>query len=114
MHCRGIREMLLDVSHRSEHALFFAAPQRDAHGAIHLQFEAFRIRTTSIITALPAPLSVAPVPVCQESKWAPSMTISSFFVVPGISATMLWASAGVSGTSTCRLTCTRTGAFFSS
>jgi hypothetical protein len=29
------------------------------------------MRMTSIITALPAPLSVAPVPECQESKCAP-------------------------------------------
>ena len=46
------------------------------------------MRITSIITALPAPLSVAPVPVCQESKWAPTMTTSSFLSLPGISPMM--------------------------
>ena len=47
------------------------------------------MRAASIITADPAPLSVAPVPECHESKCAPSMTISSALSVPGISATML-------------------------
>src|SRR3954453_20551857 len=37
-----------------------------------------RIRTASITAAQPAPLSVAPVPECQLSRWAPSITISSF------------------------------------
>jgi hypothetical protein len=45
----------------------------------------FRIRIASIITAEPAALSVAPVPPCQESKCAPSMTISSALSLPGIS-----------------------------
>ena len=34
---------------------------------------ALRMRAASITTALPAALSVAPVPVCQESRWAPAM-----------------------------------------
>ena len=46
------------------------------------------MRITSIITALPAPLSVAPVPECHESKCAPIMTISSRRAPPGISPTM--------------------------
>ena len=50
---------------------------------------AFRMRIASIITAEPAALSVAPVPVCHESKWAPSMTISSALSVPGSSPMML-------------------------
>ena len=50
---------------------------------------AFRMRIASIITATPAALSVAPVPVCHESRWAPSITISPFLSVPGISATVL-------------------------
>src|SRR4051794_30499382 len=48
-----------------------------------------RIRTASITAAQPAPLSVAPVPECQLSKWAPSITISSFRSPPGISAIVL-------------------------
>ena len=40
-------------------------------------------------TETPAALSVAPVPLCQESMWPPSMTTSSFRSVPGISATVL-------------------------
>ena len=43
----------------------------------------------SMATETPAPLSVAPVPLCQESMWPPSMTTSSFRSVPGISATVL-------------------------
>ena len=51
---------------------------------------AFRIRSASIITALPAALSVAPVPVCHESKWPPSITSSSASLasLPGSSAMM--------------------------
>jgi len=49
------------------------------------------IRTASMVAATPAPLSVAPVPECQESMCAPSMTIWSFKSVPGISATVLYA-----------------------
>ena len=50
----------------------------------------------SIATTEPAPLSVAPVPPCQESRWAPSMTTSSFLSVPGISAIVfhcIWSSS---------------------
>ena len=43
---------------------------------------AFRMRIASIITADPAALSVAPVPVCHESKCAPSITSSSALSVP--------------------------------
>ena len=50
---------------------------------------AFRIRIASIITAEPEELSVAPVPPCQVSKWAPMMTSSSALSVPGISAMTL-------------------------
>ena len=46
-----------------------------------LMSSAFKMRTASIITMVPAPLSVAPVPACQESRWAPSMTTSSFLSV---------------------------------
>ena len=42
-----------------------------------------RIRTASIATATPAPLSVAPVPACHESMWPPSMTTSSFKITAG-------------------------------
>ena len=51
--------------------------------------DAFRMRIASIITAEPAPLSVAPVPLCHESKCAPSITISSALSVPGSSAITL-------------------------
>ena len=44
---------------------------------------------TSIATADPAPLSVAPVPECHESKWPPTITISSLRSEPGISAITL-------------------------
>ena len=54
-----------------------------------LRSSALRMRTTSMATETPAPLSVAPVPLCQESMWPPSMTSSSFRSVPGISATVL-------------------------
>lgn len=40
-----------------------------------------RIRITSITTALPDALSVAPVPDVQESRCAPTITISSCLVV---------------------------------
>ncbi len=48
-----------------------------------------RMRIASIIAADPAALSVAPVEACHESKWAPSITISSALSVPGISPTTL-------------------------
>ena len=51
--------------------------------------DALRMRIASSITAEPAALSVAPVPLCQPSKCAPSMTISSALSVPGISAMTL-------------------------
>ena len=35
---------------------------------LSLMLAAFRMRITSIITAEPAALSVAPAPLCQESK----------------------------------------------
>lgn len=50
----------------------------------------------SIITATPAALSAAPVPVCQESMCAPSITISSALLVPRISAMVLWPGWSVS------------------
>ena len=50
---------------------------------------AFRIRAASIIVAQPIALSVAPVADCHESRWPPSITISSFLSVPGISAIVL-------------------------
>ena len=50
---------------------------------------AFRMRRASIMTAEPAALSVAPVPGCHESRWAPTITISPFLSVPGSSATTL-------------------------
>ena len=71
------------------------------------------MRITSIITALPAPLSVAPVPECQESKWAPTITISSFFAPPGISPMMFRPSTSRSDVAALRLKRTRTGFFFS-
>ena len=78
-----------------------------------LTFSVFRMRMTSIITALPAPLSVAPVPACQESKCAPIITTSSAFLPPGISPTML--AEFTSASEACALsdTRTRTGVFFS-
>ena len=56
-----------------------------------LTFSAFRMRITSSATIEPAPLSVAPVPAIQLSRWPPTMTTSSFSLgsVPGISATVL-------------------------
>ena len=44
------------------------------------------MRIASRTTALPAALSVAPVPACHESRWAPSITTSSFFLPPASSA----------------------------
>ena len=41
-------------------------------------------------TETPAPLSVAPVPLCHESMCPPSITISSLKSLPGISATVLY------------------------
>ena len=49
----------------------------------------FSSRIASIITADPAALSVAPVPVCHESKCPPIITTSSALSVPGSSATTL-------------------------
>ena len=46
----------------------------------------FRMRTASIQAATPAALSVAPVPPCQESRCAPSITTSPLGSVPGSSA----------------------------
>ena len=43
----------------------------------------------SIITAELTPLSVAPVPECHESKWAPIITTSSSLSEPGSSAMTL-------------------------
>ncbi len=47
---------------------------------------ALRMRIASIITAELTPLSVAPVPECHESKWAPIITTSSALSLPGSSA----------------------------
>ena len=47
------------------------------------------MRMASMATEQPAALSVAPVPLCHESMCPPSITISSFRSVPGISATVL-------------------------
>ena len=54
-------------------------PDPVGHGTVRRGFTpvACRMRRASIITALPAPLSVAPVPVCHESKCPPSITTSS-------------------------------------
>ena len=69
----------------------------------------------SIMTAVPAELSVAPVPVCQVSKWAPIMTTSFRRSLPGISPITLTAcsdrgpirfltsSSTVTGISRCRI-----------
>ncbi len=76
-------------------------------------FMAFRMRITSIITALPAPLSVAPVPLCHESRCAPTITISSAFDPPGISPVTLYVSALAAEISACKFSRTRTGIFFS-
>ena len=67
-----------------------AMPYED-HGRmvrLGLNPKSLRMRMASTITMQPEALSVAPVPPCQESKWAPSRTISSlsFGSVPGISA----------------------------
>ena len=45
----------------------------------------------SMATMAPAPLSVAPVPPIQLSRWPPTITTSSFSFgsVPGISAIVL-------------------------
>ena len=54
---------------------------------------AFRIRIASSITDItdtPLALSVAPVPVCQESRRAPIATTSSAKSLPRISATTLY------------------------
>ncbi len=52
---------------------------------------AFRIRIASITVVLPSALSVAPTPVCHESRWPPIMTTSSFSAgsVPDSSAITL-------------------------
>ena len=76
--------------------------------------DAFRMRIASIITADPAALSVAPVPVCHESKCAPSMTISSALSVPGISPTMLKELRSLSKKVFSTFICSVTGMFFSS
>ena len=52
-------------------------------------YAARRMRIASIITAELTALSVVPVPVCHESKWAPIITTSSALSVPGISAITL-------------------------
>ena len=44
-----------------------------------LGYSFFKMRMVSIIRMEPVPLSVAPVPPSQESKWADSMTYSSGF-----------------------------------
>ena len=54
-----------------------------------LRLSDFRMRITSMATPAPAPLSVAPVPMCQESKWPPTITSSFGLVAPGISAITL-------------------------
>ena len=49
----------------------------------------FKIRMASIIVSVPVPLSVAPCAASQESKCADSITYSSGFSVPLISAMVL-------------------------
>jgi hypothetical protein len=50
---------------------------------------AARRRIASITTENPEPLSTAPVPASNESRWAPRMTVSSGAAVPGIQAATL-------------------------
>ena len=52
---------------------------------------AVRIRIASITLVDPSALSVAPTPVCHESRWAPIMMTSSRSAgsVPGSSASTL-------------------------
>ena len=47
------------------------------------------MRMASIMVNVPVPLSVAPCPPSQESKWADNMTYSSGFSLPFISAIVL-------------------------
>ncbi len=75
--------------------------------------DAFRMRSASSITAEPAALSVAPVPPCQPSKCAPSITISSALSVPGNSA-MTFMPAWSSVIVFLIVSSTLTGTFFSS
>src|SRR5947209_15225361 len=53
---RPLAEMMHHVPLRAQQSFFLTAPQPDADGA-----RAFKMRTASIITTVPAPLSVAPV-----------------------------------------------------
>ena len=90
LHRRRIAEVRLDVRRRAEQPLLLAAPQPDAHRAPQPDAAwPSGCRIASIMTAEPAALSVAPVPVCHESKCAPSITTSSALSVPGSSPTML-------------------------
>ena len=84
-------EVLGRVALRAEQALLLARPEGDANGAAGLDVERFRMRTASMATMVPAPLSVAPVPAIQLSRWPPTITTCSFRrgSVPGISATVL-------------------------
>ena len=41
LHGLAIREMLLHIRLRSQQAFFFAAPQRDPYGTVHLQVQSF-------------------------------------------------------------------------
>ena len=52
-------------------------------------YTCFRIRIASSIVTVPVPLSVAPEEPSHESKWAESMTYSSGFSVPGMTAIVL-------------------------
>jgi len=49
------------------------------------------LRQSLLVTALPAALSVAPVPPCQLSRCAPIITISSRLRPPGISPMRIFA-----------------------
>ena len=63
LHHRRIGEVRLHVSRGAQQAFFLSAPERDARTVRSiLRLSVFRRRSASRATALPAALSVAPVP----------------------------------------------------
>ena len=85
-HRPAIGEVLGDIRSRSEQTVLFTRPKARRTVRLSGRPVALRMRIASIITAEPAALSVAPVPVCHESKCAPSITSSSALFVPGMLA----------------------------
>ena len=82
-HAESARKTLkLMVEGLLDQSLFLSLVDAEAHMENYLTLPDGRLGFSSVP-------SLAPVPVCHESKWPPTITISSLRSLPGISAMVL-------------------------